>query len=97
MMASELAKYNIEKVYMAGKNYRTAVTEIRKDLKKRIKARGENWNSSTYWKNYRKTLTYERKKIYNALTIKRQKNEFNKEYSSLLTKRAAIDKLCNIM
>ena len=97
MRANELTKYNIEKVYMAGKNYRTAITEIRKDLKKRIRARGENWNLSTYWKNYRKTVAQERKKVYNVLSTKRGKKEFDKEYSLLMTKRAAIDKLYNIL
>ena len=97
MRASELAKYNIEKVYMAGRNYRTATTEIRKDLKKRIRARDENWNSSTYWQNYRKTVAQERKKVYNTLSTKRGKKEFDKEYSLLMTKRAAIDKLYNIL
>ena len=91
--AIDLAEENIQKIYAAGKNWRPIIGEIRKKLRKLINERGENWNKSPYWEQYRRRLEDERTKIYNAISSKRDKQEFDEEYSSLTTKRGAIDKL----
>ena len=95
--AIELAAHNIKKVYAAGKNWRKTTVEIRKDLKERIRSRGENWNDSLYWTEYRNAIKLERDRIYKLISIKQDKKEFDDGYSRLTFKRGAIDKLYNML